>query len=220
MSSERTSRPVRDYGLARSGSPVYAATIGTEDVAVMGEARHPVGRIALIQFQVSGRRRVRNVDGQCVYGFTNVNFYAEDIFRQTKRLESFGCEAWTEPLVHDMGEMGQPIEVMLEGPDGVIINLIQLAGDKPEARVLRTRAWIEDHGGWNRCGGTPVVTTAHHLRSYARGMAFYTQVLGMSVRNDTVLGGENMEKFTRFPQGARARDTYVRGALQELIQKA
>ena len=28
---------------------------------------------------------------------------------------------------------------------------------------------------------------------------------------DLVLGGENMERFTRFPKGARARDTYLQG---------
>jgi predicted enzyme related to lactoylglutathione lyase len=49
------------------------------------------------------------------------------------------------------------------------------------------------------------------VRSHERGLEFYTGVLGMSVRNDVVLEGAEMERFTRFPPGARARDLYLQG---------
>jgi catechol 2,3-dioxygenase-like lactoylglutathione lyase family enzyme len=111
-----------------------------------------------------------------------------------------------------MGEdVGQPIEVMLEGPDTVIINLIELRADRAHARILRTAAYINHHGGYNRCGSTAVATSAHNVRSTEKGLAFYSRVLGMSVRNDVVLQGEEMERFTRFPAGARARDIYLQG---------
>jgi hypothetical protein len=108
-------------------------------------------------------------------------------------------------------QVGQPIEVMLDGPDSVILNLIQLRADRPQARILRTAAYIADHGGFNRRGSTAVATSAHNVRDYARALAFHVQVLGMSVRNDVVLQGPAMERFTRFPAGARARDTYLQG---------
>jgi catechol 2,3-dioxygenase-like lactoylglutathione lyase family enzyme len=239
-----------DYGLAATGQPVHAATIGVADlarstalyrdqmgldvleqrrlsgrefelhwglpagstatVAVLGEPRYEVGRLVFIEFDAPGRQVVREVEGQSIYGLVNLNFYSDDIFAHTRRLQAAGCRAWSEPQVHDMGAMGRPIEVMLDGPDGVGINLIELRGE-PGARVLRTRAWIDDHGGFNRCGTTPMSTTAHHVKAYEPAREFYTGVLGMSIRNDLVLGGENMERFTRFPAGARARDTYLQG---------
>lgn len=179
-------------------------------LVVLGEARCPVGRLALIEFDAPGRKQVREVEWQNIFGLINLNFYSDDIFAHTRRLEAAGCRAWSEPQVHDMGVMGQPIEVMLDGPDGVVINLIELRGE-PGARVLRTRHWIDDHGGFNRCGTTPMSTTAHHVKQYEPARDFYVRVLGMSIRNDLVLGGENMERFTRFPKGARARDTYLQG---------
>jgi catechol 2,3-dioxygenase-like lactoylglutathione lyase family enzyme len=248
--SSSTPSGSRDYGLAATGQPVHAATIGVADLArsaglyrdqmgldvleqhrlsgrafeahwglptgstatmaVLGEPRFAVGRLALIEFDAPGRQVVREAEGQSIYGLVNLNFYSDDIFAHTRRLEAAGCRAWSEPQVHDMGAMGQPIEVMLDGPDGVVINLIELRGE-PGARVLRTRAWIDDHGGFNRCGTTPMSTTAHHVKAYEPAREFYTRVLGMSIRNDLVLGGENMERFTRFPPGARARDTYLQG---------
>jgi catechol 2,3-dioxygenase-like lactoylglutathione lyase family enzyme len=242
----------RDYGTPATGSPLYAATIGVEDlarslalygdamgldvlerravadpafaahwrmpcdacaeVAVLADRRAEAGRIVLVQFDAPGRRLVRDIEGQCFFGFVNLNFYVDDIEAQTSRLEALGCKAWSRPLVHDMGPaIGQPIEVMLDGPDGVIINLIQLRATNPEARILRTVAYIEDSGGFNRRGTTPVVTSAHNVSDYERARAFYERVLGMSVRNDTVLHGEAMERFIRFPAGARLRDTYLQG---------
>lgn len=248
--SHGTAAAPRDYGLAATGYPVHAATIGVADlarsaalyrdqmgldlleqrqlsgrafevhwglppgasatVAVLGEPRFAVGRLVLVEFDAPGRQVVRDVAWQSIFGLVNLNFYSDDIFAHTRRLEAAGCRAWSEPQVHDMGAMGQPIEVMLDGPDGVVINLIELRGE-PGARVLRTRAWIDDHGGFNRCGTTPMSTTAHHVKAYEPAREFYVRVLGMSVRNDLVLGGENMERFTRFPPGARARDTYLQG---------
>jgi catechol 2,3-dioxygenase-like lactoylglutathione lyase family enzyme len=182
----------------------------TATMVLLGEPRFPVGRLALLEFDAPGRQVVREVEWQNIFGLINLNFYSDDIYAHTRRLEAAGCRPWSEPQVHDMGAMGQPIEVMLDGPDGVVINLIELRGE-PGARVLRTRAWIDDHGGFNRCGTTPMSTTAHHVKRYEPAREFYTRVLGMSVRNDLVLRGENMERFTRFPKGALARDTYLQG---------
>jgi catechol 2,3-dioxygenase-like lactoylglutathione lyase family enzyme len=243
----------RDYGTPDTGSPLYAATIGVEDLgrslaiygdalgldvlarctlagpafeahwklpqgasaemAVLADRGGPIGRIALLQFDARERQRVRIVDDQCIFGFVNLNFYVDDIEAQTTRLEALGCKAWSRPVVHDMGPtIGQPIEVMLDGPDTVIINLIELRASNPEARILRTIAYLEDTGGFNRRGAVGVVTSAHNVQDYDRARAFHERVLGMSVRNDTVLHGAAMEEFIRLPHGARLRDTYLQGA--------
>jgi catechol 2,3-dioxygenase-like lactoylglutathione lyase family enzyme len=241
-----------DYGMAATGSPLYAATIGAEDidrsiafyrdemgfdvlgrrhmaglafethwglpggttaeVAVLADRECIAGRVVLAQFGMSGRQRVRNIVGQRFFGLVNLNFYSDDIRAQTARLESRGCRAWSEPVIHEMGAaVGEPIEVMLDGPDSVILNLIQLQARAPQARILRTMQWIADSGGYNRCGTTSVATSQHCVSDYAKAMAFNTTVMGMSIRNDVELAGAEMERFMQYPPGARTRDTYLQG---------
>jgi catechol 2,3-dioxygenase-like lactoylglutathione lyase family enzyme len=184
----------------------------TADVAVLADRDCPVGRVALLEFGVPGRERVRNVEGQCIFGFVNLNFYTEDIHAHVPRLVAAGCRPWSDPVLHDMGPaIGTPVEIMLDGPDSVIINMIELRAPNPEARILLTMAYIADHGGYNRCGASPVVTTQHCVRDYDAAMAFNTRVMGMSVRNNTILKGADMERFMRYPPGAQTRDTYLQG---------
>jgi catechol 2,3-dioxygenase-like lactoylglutathione lyase family enzyme len=182
------------------------------EMVTLADRGGEVGRVTLLQFDASHRERVRTAPGQRFFGFVNLNFYTEDIFGHTAKCEAAGCRAWSEPVVHPMGNnIGEPVEVMLDGPDGVILNLIELRAKSPAARIHRTVAYIRDHGGYNRCGLTPVATSQHCVRDYARAMAFNTTVLGQSVRNDTVLQGEAMEHFMQYPPGARSRDTYLQG---------
>ncbi len=241
-----------DFGIPETGSPLYAATIGVEDLersvsfyteamgldvldrrrlsglafeahwrlpagasaaaAVLSDRDFPVGRLVLLQFDARERERVRNIPGQRFFGFVNLNLYVDDIERRTRRLEALGCRPWSRPVRHDMGpSIGQPIEVMVDGPDSVIFNPIELRAANPEARILRTIAYIESIGGYNRCGTTAVVTSQHCVSDYERAMAFNTRVMGMSIRNDTVLQGPHMEHFMQYPPGARSRDTYLQG---------
>lgn len=184
----------------------------TAEVAVLADRDCPVGRVVLMEFGVSGRQVVRNVEGQCIFGFVNLNFYTEDIHAHVPQLVAAGCRPWSDPILHDMGPaIGTPVEIMLDGPDSVIINMIELRAPNPEARILLTMAYIADHGGYNRCGASPVVTTQHCVRDYDAAMAFNTRVMGMSVRNNTVLKGADMERFMRYPPGAQTRDTYLQG---------
>ena len=239
------------YGVPAAGSPLYAATIGADDLdasirfyggelgldvlerrslegaaferhwglpsgataecAVLADRELAVGRIVLIEFHAGERHHVRHVAGQRCFGFVNLNFYTDEIETHTRRLEAAGAKAWSAPVVHDMGPVGTPVEVMLDGPDSVIINLIELRAADPSARLLRTVRYIEDHGGYNRCGSTAVATSQHCVRDHGRAMAFNVDVLGMSVRNDVVLNGEAMEHFMRYPPGAQSRDTYLQG---------
>jgi catechol 2,3-dioxygenase-like lactoylglutathione lyase family enzyme len=184
----------------------------TAEMAVLADRECAVGRISLLQFNARTRAPVRNVQGQRIFGFVNLNFYTDDIWSLTARREAAGCRRWSDPVVHDMGPtIGQPVEVMLDGPDTVILNLLQLQAPNPEARVLRTISYIKDSGGFNRCGTTPVVTSQHCVPRYAEAVAFNVAVLGMSVRNDTILQGADMEEFMQYPPGARSRDTYLQG---------
>ena len=73
-------------------------------------------------------------------------------------------------------EVGTPIEVVFEGPDGVMINLVELATTDPKTRIGQMRAYVEKHGR-TKTGFTPVVTTNHVLQSRERGKTFYEEVL-------------------------------------------
>lgn len=233
------------------GAPVYAATIGTEnlarsidfytnqigfevvdrvilkgpaftrhwkvaedttaEIAVLAD-RWEFGRIILIHWNGRAGLPIRNVPGQRCYGLINLNFYSNDIERHTARIAAAGGHPWTEPTVHDMGpDIGEPIEVMIDGPDTIILNLITLQAKNPKARVRETGDYVANVLGYNKCGLTPVVTTQHCVRDADKALAFYQKVLGLGVRIDTVLKGELMEKFMDYPPGAMTRDIYLYG---------
>jgi predicted enzyme related to lactoylglutathione lyase len=234
-----------------TGNPLYAATIGTSDIArsidfytrVMGFdvvdraklggpplARHwhvpagaqldvavladrwEFGRIVLLHWIDWAGRPIRHVGGQRCFGLINLNFYTNDIEQQTRRIAAAGCRPWTDPIEHDMGhDIGEPIEVMIDGPDTVILNLLQLQARNLNARVMETANYVRSTLGFNARGLTPVVTTQHCVRDADRGIAFYRSVVGMEVRIDTILKGELMEKFMGYPPGAMTRDVYVNG---------
>lgn len=244
--------PPPDYLTAASGSPLYSATIGVDqlegsvafyrdtlgfdelgrqtlsgtafethwslprgaqaEMSVLADRQCEVGRVSLIEFHANDRLVVRNIRGQRFFGFVNLNFYTEDIYGHVPRLERQGCRAWSAPVVHPMGpSFGEPVEVMLDGPDSIILNFIELRAANPAARMHRTIAYIRDHGGYNRRGTTPVATSQHCVSDYEAAMRFNTNVMGMSIRNDLVIKGEAMEKFMDYPPGAESRDTYLQG---------
>ncbi|MBM3503564.1 MAG: VOC family protein [Alphaproteobacteria bacterium] len=241
-----------DYIANSPGSPVYAATIGVDDldrsvdfyqrfIGLDVVAREPlsgpafeahwqlprgttgemavladrcaVGRVALIRWSAADRVPVRDVaQGQRSFGLMNLNFYTQDIEGHTRQLAAAGYRPWSPPVVHDMGEhIGEPIEVMIDGPDTVILNLIQLQARSPKGRIRETLAYTRDAHGFNRCGLTPVVTMQHCVRDADRALGFYQRVLKMGIRVDTILHGAEMERFMGYPPGAKTRDTYVHG---------
>lgn len=184
----------------------------TGRVRVLGDRDCPVGRVMLIEFSDAGRERVRNIDGQCFFGLVNLNFYSSDIYATVARLEAAGCRGWSDPVLHDMGPViGTPVEIMMDGPDSVILNIIELRAPNPEARINLTLSYIAENGGFNRRGSTAVATSQHCVSDYEGAMAFATEVLGMTIRNNTILKGSEMERFMQYPSGAMTRDTYVQG---------
>ena len=179
---------------------------------VLADRNCSVGRVILIEFSGSHRERARNIEGQCFFGLVNLNFYSSDIYATVARLEAAGCHGWSEPVLHDMGPViGTPVEIMMDGPDSVIFNIIELRAPNPEARINLTLSYIAENGGFNRRGSTAVATSQHCVSNYEGAMAFATEVLGMTIRNNTILKGSEMERFMQYPAGAMTRDTYVQG---------
>ncbi len=171
----------------------------------------PVGRILLVQFDAKDRKVVRAKKPARAYGLINLNFYTADIFGETEKLQKAGYEFWSEPVAHDFTpEVGTPIEVVFEGPDGVLINWVELATKDPATRIGKMRAYVEGFGK-TKTGFTPVVTTASCMRDIEKSKEFYVRVLKMGVHINQVLDSDNYRKFQKVPDGGRTQVTFMQG---------
>ena len=84
-----------------------------------------VGRVLLAEFDSPDRQRVRENGERRAYSLFNLNFYTHDIFAAHTDLSARGYEFWSEPVNYALSDaVGAPIEVIFEGPDGVIIEFM------------------------------------------------------------------------------------------------
>jgi catechol 2,3-dioxygenase-like lactoylglutathione lyase family enzyme len=171
----------------------------------------PVGRILLVEFDAPRRERIQQVANSQVFGLANLNFYVRDAGAVVRALSADGYEFWSEPTPHSLtAGVGNPIEVVFDGPDGVAINLVQLTSRDPATRIGQMNAYVERHG-YTRTGFTPVVTTSHVCRSLARARDFYEKVLRMGALIDEELSADRVNAFLRLPDGARTHVTFMQG---------
>ncbi|MCS6947977.1 MAG: VOC family protein, partial [Steroidobacteraceae bacterium] len=172
----------------------------------------PIGRILLLAFIAPRREPIRPAANSLVFGLANLNFYTADVCAATARLRRAGLQFWSEPTAHRLSAaVGSPIEVVFDGPDGVAINLVELATADANTRIGQMRAYVERHG-WTRAGFTPVVTTAHVARDLARARRFYEQVCRMGVLFEDLMSAERVNAFLRLPPDARTRIVFLQGA--------
>lgn len=191
---------------------------GARARAVMvGAGDSPVGRILLLEFDERAlrsrppRQLILPESHSRGFGLANLNFYDADIRASAPKLESAGYRYWTEPTQHSLeASTGNPVEVVFDGPDGVPINLVELATSDPATRIGQMRAYVERHGR-TRTGYTPVVTTSHVVRSMPKARQFYERVLKMGALIDEVMSAERVNRFLRLPEGARTHITFMQG---------
>ena len=182
------------------------------EVTVLADRGSQVGRVVLFDFGASRKPRIRTLPGQRFYGLVNLNFYTAEIHRHTARLGSLGYEPWTDPIQHLMDpSVGAPTEVMIEGPDGVIVNLVELTTGGPDTRIGHMRAYVAREYGYNAAGFTPVVTTQHCVPDLERSVRFYQEVLGMGILIDDVLFRDELNYFMDYPPGSRTRSVFMQG---------
>ncbi len=170
-----------------------------------------VGRVLLLEFKDETRQRIQVTPNSQVFGLANLNFYVRDSRAIVRDLRMRGYQFWSEPTQHSLtAAVGNPIEVIFDGPDGVAINLIELTSRDPATRIGQMRGYVEQHG-YTRTGFTPVVTTSHVCRDLGKARAFYESVLKMGALIDEELSAPQVNAFLRLPADARTHITFMQG---------
>jgi catechol 2,3-dioxygenase-like lactoylglutathione lyase family enzyme len=184
----------------------------TTRYAAMADRGSEVGRIVLMEFDGQARKIIRDVPDSNAFGLMNVNFYTADIERDAKRIGELGYSFWSAPVRHQMtSEVGSPTEVIFDGPDNLIINLVELSTTDPGTRIGEMRNYVHNELGLNAKGFTPVVTSLHASPDMEADIEFYRQALGMEVLFRDTLGSADQNHFSRFPEGSHTRCAFLQG---------
>lgn len=184
----------------------------TARCAFLAHGADPVGRIQLVQFSGAGRKVARPASVRRAVGLFNLNIYASDIRRDYERLKAQGYRFWSEPAHNNFGPaIGETMEASFDGPDGVVINLIQLLTEDPKTVIGHITNFIAGYGR-TPTGFTSVVTTAHTVADMEKALAFYYGPLGMTVFVESILQGPVTNRALSLPEHARTRSVIVQGS--------
>ena len=169
-------------------------------VAFLGHGADPVGRIQLMEFDAPNRKLVRPPDIRRATGLFNLNIYASDMAKDYAKLKSQGFNFWSQPARNNFGPaVGETLEAAFDGPDGVVINLIQLLSDDPKTVIGHIVKFIAQYGR-TPTGFTSVVTTAHGVLDMEKALAFYYGPLHMSLFIESVLKGAETNRALCLPE--------------------
>jgi len=170
-----------------------------------------VGRVLLLDFKMGKRKRIRQAKASCMVGLVNLNFYTDDIHKDSTLLQSKGYTFWSKPTNYTMSESaGAPTEVVFEGPDGVPINLVELNDPNPATSVGRMAIYVRKHGRTST-GYTPVVTSNHSTHDIDAATEFYKRVLKCDVLINEVMDTASQNYFLRLPEKARTAVRFMKG---------
>ncbi len=183
----------------------------TARCAFLGHGADPVGRIQLMEFSGSNRKVARPANIRRAVGLFNLNIYASDIQRDFERLKAQGFNFWSTPAHNNFGPIvGETMEGSFDGPDGVVINLIELLTQDPKTIIGRILSFISKYGRTST-GFTSVVTTAHTVADMEKALAFYYGPLHMTLFIESVLQGEVTNRALSLPAEAKTRSVIVQG---------
>lgn len=179
--------------------------------AFLRHGADPVGRIQLMEFDAPDRKLVRPAEVRRATGLFNLNIYADDIKEDFAKLKSQGFNFWSEPAHNNFGPaVGETMEAAFDGPDGVVINLIQLLSDDPKTVIGHIVSFISEYGR-TPTGFTSVVTTAHGVLDMEKALAFYYGPLHMSLFIESTLEGPETNRALCLREDARTRSVIVQG---------
>jgi len=185
----------------------------TARCAFLGHGADPVGRIQLMEFDAPNhaRKLIRSPDVRRATGLFNLNLYTQDIAKDYEQLKSQGFNFWSEPARNNFGPaVGETLEVAFDGPDGVVINMIQMLTEDPKTVIGHIRGFIAEYGRTST-GFTSVVTTAHSVLDMEKALAFYYGPLRMTLFIESILQGAETNRALSLPEDAQTRSVLVQG---------
>ena len=179
--------------------------------AFLGHGADPVGRILLMEFDSPNRQLVRSPEIRRATGLFNLNLYSSDMASDHAKLKSQGFNFWSEPARNNFGPgVGETLEAPFDGPDGVVINLIELISGDPNTVIGHILKFIDGYGR-TPTGFTSVVTTAHSVFDMEKALAFYYGPLQMTLFLESVLEGPETNRALCLPAESRTRSVLVQG---------
>jgi catechol 2,3-dioxygenase-like lactoylglutathione lyase family enzyme len=179
--------------------------------AFLGHGADPVGRIQLMQFDAGQRKLVRQPTVRRATGLFNLNLYSSDMARDYQQLKSQGFNFWSQPARNNFGPVvGETLEAAFDGPDGVVINMIQLMTEDPKTVIGRIVSFINRYGR-TATGFTSVVTTAHSVLDMEKALAFYYGPLHMTLFIESILQGPETNRALCLPPESKTRSVIVQG---------
>lgn len=183
----------------------------TARCAFVGHGVDPVGRIQLMEFDTRDRKLARPPEIRRATGLFNLNIYADDMARDYENLKAQGFNFWSKPAHNDFGPaVGETLEAAFDGPDGVVINLIQLLSDDPKSVIGHIVNFISGYGR-TPTGFTSVVTTAHGVADMDKALEFYYGPLNMTLFIESVLEGPETNRALCLPEECQTRSVIVQG---------
>ena len=169
-----------------------------------------IGRILLVEVSGAPRERIRGSERRH-YGHLSLSFYCHDLRAACKGLEEHGSTPWSRPREYEMRpSSGRPKELLFDGPDGVALCLVELAGGSAGTSVGELRRFVSGHGRTPR-GFSEVVTAAHCVRSVDEALELYRDHLGLELMLDRVVAHAEDHRQLGLPEGARSRVAFLKG---------
>ena len=183
----------------------------TARCAFLQHGADPVGRIQLMEFAAPNRKLIRQPGIKRANGLFNLNIYTSDIKRDYEQLQAQGFEFWSEPNHINFGPaVGEAMEFAFEGPDGVVINLVELLSKDPQTMIGHLYHFVASYGP-TATGFTPVVTTAHTVSDMQKALDFYYGPLGMKLFAESVIEGEASNRMVNLPAEAKTQSVLIQG---------
>ncbi|MCP3999360.1 MAG: VOC family protein [Gammaproteobacteria bacterium] len=179
--------------------------------AFLKHGADPVGRIQLMEFNTPERKFIRHPGIRRATGLFNLNIYTSDIKQDYLQLKSQGFDFWSEPAYNNFGpSVGETMELAFDGPDGVVINLVELLTKDPKTLIGHIDSFVSKYGR-TPSGFTAVVTTAHSVLDMEKALAFYYGPLNMTLFVDSILEGEETNTALNLEKGSRTHSVLVQG---------
>jgi catechol 2,3-dioxygenase-like lactoylglutathione lyase family enzyme len=180
-------------------------------VAFLGYGADPVGQIQLMEFAAPHRKQIRKTGIKRATGLFNLNIYSENVKRDYETLKAQGFEFWSEPNHINFGPaVGEAWEFAFEGPDGVVMNLVELLTEDPKTMIGHLYHFVLDYGR-TPTGFTPVATTAHTVTDMDKALAFYYGPLKMKLFGESIIKGEASNRSVDLPADCETRSVLVMG---------